>query len=285
MSEREWALLACYAHPDDEQGVSGTMAKAVRYGHRVGIVMTTRGEMGEIADPALATPETLGTVREGEMHCAAAALGIPAENVFFLDYRDSGMAGTDPNQDPRASMNADAHEAVGRLVAIIRRFRPAVLLTFDENGGYGHPDHIAVHHWTRQAFHAAGQADQYPEAGPPFQPARLFYAAFPRSWVHRMGEAMRQAGITPEQTAFAAMDPEKLGMPDELITHRVDTSDLIEVKARSLACHATQLNPNNPLAKMPPDAIRAFRSVESFHLAAGVPCPAGVVDDLFAGLE
>src|SRR4051812_41971645 len=139
MSEYEKSLLACYAHPDDEQGVSGTMAKAVQDGYRVGILMTTRGEEGEIADPALATAENLGEVREGEMRCAAAALGIPDENVFFVDYRDSGMQGTAPNQNPAASMNADEEEAVGRLVRVIREFRPAVLLTFDAFGGYGHP--------------------------------------------------------------------------------------------------------------------------------------------------
>src|SRR5215212_10539860 len=102
MSEHDMSLLACYAHPDDEQGVSGTMSKAARYGHRVGILMTTRGEEGEIADSALATAENLGAVREGEMRCAAEALGIPDAHIFFIDYRDSGMDGTPANQNPEA---------------------------------------------------------------------------------------------------------------------------------------------------------------------------------------
>jgi LmbE family N-acetylglucosaminyl deacetylase len=283
---KDLGLLACYAHPDDEQGVSGTMAKAVHHGHRVGILMTTRGEVGEIADPALATPETLGQVREEEMVCAADALGIPRENIFFLDYRDSGMVGTEENAHPAASMNAADEEAVGRVVQVIRTFRPTVVITFDETGGYGHPDHIAIHRWTTLAFAAAGQGDLYPEAGPPYQPARLFYASFPRSWIGRMAEFMRDAGVTPDQTAFAAMDWTKMGMPDEMITNRVDTHEYVDVKARSLACHATQMNPNNPLAKLPADLQRTMRSMEIFHFVAGVPFhPNANMGDLFAGLE
>ena len=285
MSEHDLAILACYAHPDDEQGVTGTLAKAVHYGHRVGILMTTRGEVGEIADPALATPETLGAVREREMLCAAEAIGIPPERVYFLDYRDSGMAGTPPNADPRAAMNAPGNEAVGRIVAVIRRVRPAVLLTFDATGGYGHPDHLAVHHWTTVAFAAAGDPAQFPDAGPAFQPARLFYAGFPRSWIRRFAEIMQQAGVTAEQVGMGDLDIEQMGMPDELITNLVDTHEYAEVKARSLACHATQQNPNSPFARIPPDLQRVMRAQEVYHLAAGTPFPPGAdTGDLFAGL-
>ncbi len=280
-------ILACYAHPDDEQGVSGTLAKAVQHGHRVGIVMTTRGEAGEIATGVDATPDNLGEVREGEMRCAAAALGIPDENVFFTGYRDSGMDGTPENQHPTASVNANEQEAVGRLVQIIRQFRPSILLTFDAYGGYGHPDHIKIHQWTTLAFHAAGQADLYPETGAPWQPARLFYASFPRSWIMRVGEWMQQSGAAsdPNATAFARMDPSQMGMADDMITNRVDVHEFLEVKARSLACHASQMNPNSPFALIPPEIQRQFRSTEIFHFAAGVPFPEGDSgDNLFAGL-
>ena len=280
-------LLACYAHPDDEQGISGTLAKAMQFGHRVGILMTTRGEAGEIAEGVEATPDNLGAVREGEMHCAAAALGIPAENVFFLGYRDSGMAGTPENAHPAASVNAETTEAVGRLVRVIRRFRPSVLLTFDEYGGYGHPDHIKVNQWTTMAFNAAGQADLYPDAGPAWQPARLFYASFPRSMIRRVGEWMQQSGtaLDPDASAFARMDPEQMGMPDDLITNRVDVREFLDVKARSLACHASQMNPNSPYALIPPQIQREMRGTEVFHFAAGVPFPDDDKgDNLFAGL-
>lgn len=281
------AILACYAHPDDEQGVSGTLAKAGRAGHRVGILMTTRGEAGEIAAGVDATPDNLGDVREGEMRCAAAALNIPDEHVFFVGYRDSGMDGTAENTHPHASLNADDHEAVGRIVRIIREFRPTVLLTFDEYGGYGHPDHIKIHHWTTLAFAAAGQAEHYPDAGPPWQPARLFYASFPRSMLRRIGEMMRAAGmdLDPNASAFARMDMDKLGMPDDMITHRVNVAEFTEVKARSLACHASQMNPNSPFARIPPEIQNQLRSTEVFHFAAGVPFPDGDAgNDLFAGL-
>jgi LmbE family N-acetylglucosaminyl deacetylase len=280
-------LLACYAHPDDEQGVSGTLVKALQFGHRVGILMTTRGEAGEIAPGVDATPDNLGEVREGEMRCAAAALGVPDENVFFVGYRDSGMAGTPENQHPAASVNAEDHEAVGRVVRVIREFRPSVLVTFDEHGGYGHPDHIKIHQWTTLAFEAAGRAEFYPEAGPAWQPARLFYASFARSWLKRVGEMMRQAGMDrdPDATAFARMDPDTLGMPDDMITHRVDVHEFLDVKARSLACHASQMDPNNPFARLPADLQRQLRGTEVFHFAAGVPFPDGDRgDNLFAGL-
>ncbi len=142
-------------------------------GVETGLVCATRGEVGEIADPALATPENLGQVREEEMRLAAEVLGV--RNLWFLDYRDSGMAGTPENEDPRAFVRASSAEVVGKLVAIIRQFRPQVLITFDESGAYGHPDHIAIYRHTTSAFHAAADAVQYPELGPAHAVSKLYY--------------------------------------------------------------------------------------------------------------
>src|SRR6266581_328469 len=158
-------LLGIFAHPDDEGTMSGAMLQYSISGVETGLVCATRGEVGEIADPALATPENLGEVREGEMRAAAEVLGV--HNLWFLGYRDSGMAGTPENQDPRSLAQANAAEVVGKLVAIIRQFRPQVMVTFDESGAYGHPDHIAIYRHTTSAFHAAADAVQYPELGPP----------------------------------------------------------------------------------------------------------------------
>src|SRR6478672_43851 len=169
------AILAVYAHPDDEQGVSGTLAKYARQGVRTGLICATRGEVGEISDPALATPENLGAVRERELRDAAAVLGV--QQLWFLDYRDSGMAGTAPNGDPRAFMNADGEEVVGRIVRIIREFKPQALVTFDATGGYGHPDHVAIHRWTTEAFATAADPARYPDAGPAWRAGRLFYGS------------------------------------------------------------------------------------------------------------
>ena len=277
----ELAILASYAHPDDEQGITGTLVRYARQGVRTGLVCATRGEMGEIADPALATPETLGAVREQEMRCAAEKAEIG--NLWFLDYRDSGMAGTAPNQDPAAFMNADPAEATGRIVRIIREFRPQVIITFDPTGGYGHPDHVAISRWTTAAFHAAGDPSQYADEGPAWAPSRLFYASIPRSGVRRMAELIRQYD---PNGSFAGLDPEKMGMPDEEITNVVDVGDLIELKRESLACHATQMNPNSPFARMPEEMARIWGRKESFARVAGPPSPAGADPaDLFAGLR
>jgi LmbE family N-acetylglucosaminyl deacetylase len=275
------AILASYAHPDDEQGVTGTLRLCLDSGIRAAILCATRGEAGEIADPQLATPETLGEVRERELRQAAAVIGI--HDVFFLGYRDSGMDGTPENKDPRAFVNADEHEAVGRIVKVIRDFRPTMIMTFDESGAYGHPDHVAIHHLTVKAFHAAGDPTRYPAAGPAFQPRRLFVSSIPRSVRRMMVNFYKQADV---DSLFSRIPPEKFGLPDELITNRVNVAQYVSLKKRSLSAHRTQVNPNGPFAKVPPEISDRWRSVEAFALAAGDPPPLGAdPGDLFAGLH
>lgn len=274
------AVLACYAHPDDEQGVSGTLYKYVTSGIRTAILCATRGEVGEISDPALATPETLGTVREQELRHAAAVIAV--SDIYFLDYRDSGMVNTAPNADPRAFINADEHEAIGKIVKVMRNFRPTLVFTFDETGGYGHPDHLAICKWTTAAFKLAGDANAYPDLGTPFAPSRLFYASIPRGMIHMMGEFLREQGVT---SVFDGTDMTAMGLADERVTNRVDVKPLMTLKRRSLAEHRTQNNPNSPFAKIPEARWAEFRGVETFALVDGVPLPAGADPaDLFAGL-
>src|SRR5437868_4602609 len=204
-------LLGVFAHPDDEGTMSGALLQYSTLGVETGLVCATRGEVGEIANPALATPENLAEVREEEMRAAAEALGVP--NLWFLDYRDSGMAGTPENEDPRAFVRASAAEVVGKLVAIIRQFRPQVLVTFDESGAYGHPDHIAIYRHTTSAFHAAADAVQYPELGPPHSVSKLYYSSFPRSAMRAIGAWMRsQKSAASIQNDFGDVAPEKLGL-------------------------------------------------------------------------
>src|SRR5512136_839916 len=174
-------LLALFAHPDDEAfGTGGTIAHYATDGTCVTLVCATRGEVGEIAEGTGATPQTLGEVRENELRCAAETMGV--REVIFLGYRDSGMAGTPENQHPQAFVNAPAEEVVRQLVEIIRRVRPEVVVTFEPHGGYGHPDHIAIHNYTVAAFHAAADGARYPDLGAPWQAERLFYTALPRSF-------------------------------------------------------------------------------------------------------
>jgi mycothiol S-conjugate amidase len=256
-------LLGIFAHPDDEGTISGALLKYSMSGVEPGLVCATRGEVGEIADPALATPENLGQVREGEMRAAAEALGV--HNLWFLDYRDSGMAGTPENQDPRSFAQASAADVVGKLVAIIRQFRPQVIVTFDETGGYGHPDHIAIYRHTTSAFYAAADAAQYPELGPVYAVSKLYYSSFPRSAIRALGEWMRSQNY---QGSFGNLDPEKLGLPDELISVQLDVEPWLETKARSWAMHRTQMDPNNPMAKIPEEVQRKWRRYEYYQLAA-----------------
>jgi len=256
-------LLGAFAHPDDEGIVSGALLQYSTSGVETGLVCATRGEVGEIADPALATPENLGQVREGEMRAAAEVLGV--HNLWFLDYRDSGMAGTPENADPRAFAQASAAEVVGKLVKIIREFRPQVIITFDESGAYGHPDHIAIYRYTTSAFHAAADAVQYPDLGPAHSVSKLYYSSFPRSALRAIGEWMSTQNY---EGSFSGLDPEKLGIPDEQISVWLNVEPWREQKDRSRSMHRTQLDPNNLMAKIPEEIQQNWRSHECYQLAA-----------------
>lgn len=256
-------LLGVYAHPDDEGTMSGALLQYSTQGVETGLVCATRGEVGEIADPALATPENLGQVREGEMQAAADVLGV--RNLWFLDYRDSGMAGTPENSDPRAFVQIGAAEVVGKLVAIIRQFRPQVMVTFDETGGYGHPDHIAIYRHTTSAFYAAADAVQYPELGPAHSVSKLYYSSFPRSAMRAMGEWLKSQNY---DGSFGNLDPEKLGIADEEISVWLDASPWRETKDRSWDMHRTQANSGASFAQMPAELMQQWRRYECYQLAA-----------------
>src|SRR5437764_4755322 len=244
-------LLGVFAHPDDEGVIGGALLHYSMSGVETGLICATRGEVGEIADPALATPENLGQVREGEMRAAAQVLGL--HSLWFLDYRDSGMAGTLENEDPGSFAQASALDVVSKLVAIIRQFRPQVMVTFDETGGYGHPDHIAIYRHTTSAFHAAADAVQYPELGAAYAVSKLYYGAFPRSIIREMGEWMKSQNY---QGSFSRLDPEKLGMPDERISVRLDVEPWRATKDRSWSMHRTQANSGPNLGKVPEEIQR-----------------------------
>lgn len=271
-------LLGLFAHPDDEGSISGALLKYSISGDETGLVCATRGEVGEIADPALATPENLGQVREGEMRAAAEVLEV--HNLWFLDYRDSGMAGTPENQDSRAFAQANAAEVVGKLVAIIRQFRPQVMVTFDESGAYGHPDHIAIYRHTTSAFYAAADAVQYPEHGPAHMVSKLYYTAFPRSFIREMGTWLKSQNY---EGSFSNLDPEKLGILDEQISVWLNVEPWLETKNRSWSMHRTQMDPNNAMAQLPEEIQHRWRSHEYYQLAASRVGPdiAGE-NDLFA---
>ena len=158
------------------------------------------------------------------------------------------------------------------------------MVTFDATGGYGHPDHLTIHRLTNLAYDAASDPALYPEAGEPWQTSRLFYSSFPRSQVNRMAGWLEEQGIP---NPFAGLDPEMFGMPDELVTHKLDVAEYVELKNTSLNKHATQMNPDSPFTKMPPEFLTELRSNEFYALAAGTPLPdtPDAHSDLFAGLR
>ncbi len=265
MTER-LTLMAVHAHPDDEcMGTGGVLARYAHEGIRTVLVTATRGEEGEVVDP--------------DIH-------LEVEEMHILGYRDSGMAGWETNNHPDCLAQADLDEATGRLVRLIREFRPHVITCYDEQGGYGHPDHIQVHRMTVAAFHAAGEATQYPEHGlAPWQPSKLYYTAYPRSHILTRYEIMCAMGaqVPSDRPDF---DPNKVGgTPEELITTRVDTRDFLLHKMHALRCHRTQIAPDWWFTRVPHEVLRDKFGLECFtRIVSHVPVD-GPEDDLFAGLR
>jgi N-acetyl-1-D-myo-inositol-2-amino-2-deoxy-alpha-D-glucopyranoside deacetylase len=282
-------LMAVVPHPDDESFVAGgTLALYAEAGVRTVLVVCTGGEVGEISDPTLATVETLAEVRARELAASAEALGVA--RVVELGYRDSGMAGTPANQDPRAFLRANADEAIGRLVAIVRAERPQVLVCPNERGDYGHPDHVQANRIATAAFAVAGDPTRYPTAGRAWAPAKLYYSAFARSAMERFTAALREAGIEDPFANFQPVDmegrPVDLVTADELVTTEVEIGRYVERKRASFLAHRTQFGADDVMMGLSPEMFGRIFMHEQFRLAAGqMGSPAGQREsDLFAGL-
>jgi LmbE family N-acetylglucosaminyl deacetylase len=256
-------FMGIFAHPDDESfGLAGMLARATMTGHPAAIVCATRGEAGEIAAGVDATPETLGQVRERELRAACAAVGVT--DVSFLEYIDGHLAEADPD------------EAVGRIVYQLRRFRPAVVVTFASNGGYGHPDHVAIHHFTLAAIRAAADPACYPEqvaAGlQPHRVRKVYYNGFPRERMLAMVQEARKQGNDFIPGGNAATIPlEEMGTPMAEITTWIRLNDAeFEAKRRSMLAHASQLPADGPFAQATSEQMREFAGTETLVL---VPPP------------
>ena len=283
----ERRLLAVLAHPDDETfGCGGLLAKYASEGTRVALVCATCGEVGEINDPSLATPGDLGQVREGELRAACDVLGI--EKLDLLGYRDSGMAGNPDNEHPQALCRADVTEVAGKIVEVIRNVRPQVVVTFDPNGGYGHPDHIAIHRAAREAFSAFGDGAKYVErlaGGPePYSPRKLYYMVFSRSMARAFQEAVREAG---KQDDFGEMDVETTSVPDEDITTVLDVAKYGKQKEMAALCHRTQVGEDHPFDWIPESVRARFMGIETLVRAQPpfVPGRDAKEEDLFADIQ
>jgi len=276
MSERR--LLGIFAHPDDEDLIAGALLRYHSLGVETGLVCATRGEVGDIADSVLATPDNLGQVREAEMRTAATTLHV--DQLWFLGYRDSGKTGAPSNQDSRALIRARAAKVIGELVAIIRQFRPQVIVTFDETGGYGHPDHLAIYKYTTGAFHSAADGVQYPEFGPPHTTAKLYYASFARHQVMMMTEWLQDQAY---EGFVRDLDVERMSVAEDRINVMLDVEKWQELKAEASGKHRTQMHSNTPFSLLPHDLQKRWRSTEYFRLATSRVGPDNVGDnDLFA---
>lgn len=250
---RSLTVLAVFAHPDDEGfGCGGTLAALVVGGHRVTLICATNGDVGEISDPALATPETLPSVRQGELRAAMDLTGIL--DVRFLNYRDSGMPGWEDNEHPKSLFQAPAETVVEQVAAVIQETRPDIVITHDPTGGYGHPDHVTICQRTEAAV---GRCRD--ENGP-----LLYYVCFPRSFFQLMWNKMMELGLRPP---FSADDTEALGTPDDEVTTTVNVGRYVALKKESLERHRTQIERDGPFSKLPEDFMEEIMSSEFFQLS------------------
>jgi LmbE family N-acetylglucosaminyl deacetylase len=219
-------LLGVFAHPDDEQGLGGVFTKAVREGAKAYILCATRGQAGQISDPALATPETLGEVREQELRDAVAVFGW--EPPILLDYYDGKV-----NQSPVETVADD-------IIRVMRELKPQVVVTFESTGGYGHVDHIAIHHATNLAIEKVNDPGYRPDLGPAHHVDKYYYIAFPRSAMQKFIQSMgEEADFGGDQRTIPL---ETMGIPDELISTVVDVREFRDVRVRGMAAHRTQFS-------------------------------------------
>jgi LmbE family N-acetylglucosaminyl deacetylase len=257
-------LLVVFAHPDDESfGPAATLAKYVAEGVRITLVCATRGEVGEISDPQLATPETLGEVREEELRCACRALGI--EDLRFLGFRDGRLAEVDPQ------------EAGAKIVKTMREAAPQVVITWGPEGGYGHLDHVAISRFTTSAFDAFLEGKGR-EKGP-HDRAKLYYTAFPKSQIDILRSHLGglKIELSEEELEFTGVD-------ERLITTVIDVRPYVDQKITALFCHRTQFGPQSFMVKMPQKPLREFMGREYFRLARSKVLPLeGMESDLFSG--
>ncbi|MEY4035832.1 MAG: hypothetical protein RL715_51 [Chloroflexota bacterium] len=301
--------MAVHAHPDDETiSMGGTLAhyaatNSAARGEATDVIVVTgtRGELGEIVIPERDTPdehERLGETRMGEIAAAMRALGVARwEN---LGYRDSGMDGTDGNSDPRSfhhHINTNLDDTTEPLVRLIRATQPDVIATYDDFGGYGHPDHIAAAKIARRAWEVAGDPTWRPAAGPAWSPKKLYEVRIPDSQRDAVLTLLESRGIESWWSEPKDVPPEELekwrawrammACPDELITTRINIKDQLGAKRRAIQAHATQIKSDGPLLLLSDEDQIALGAREQYRLLAHRldVAPSLPEEDLFAGLR
>ncbi|MET9604604.1 N-acetyl-1-D-myo-inositol-2-amino-2-deoxy-alpha-D-glucopyranoside deacetylase [Streptomyces sp. NPDC006512] len=291
-------LLLVHAHPDDESINNGvTMAKYAAEGAHVALVTCTLGEEGEVIPAGLAhltadRDDALGPHRIGELAAAMKELGV-ADHRFLGGpgrFRDSGMMGAPQNGRPGAFWSADVDEAAGYLVEVIRELRPQVLVTYDPDGGYGHPDHIQAHRVAMRGAELAADAAYRPELGGPHAVGKVYWNRVPRSVVDEGFARLRAAGDATPFPGLASPGDVPGVVADELITAEIGDEagqEFAAAKAAAMREHVTQIAVDGPFFALSNDLAQPLFAREYYELAAGEPgAPAGVRErDLFAGVD
>jgi LmbE family N-acetylglucosaminyl deacetylase len=255
-------ILFFHAHPDDEAiATGGTMALAAAAGHRVVLVVATKGEEGEVDDGFLDEGETLEERRVAETRAACEILGV--DRLEFLDYRDSGMMGTPENGHTNSFWGADVDEAARRLAVILEEESADVLTVYDDHGGYGHPDHIQVHRVGHRAAQMAGTA-------------RVFEATMNREGLKQMQQDLRGADGDEDGPTDAIYDT--IGTPDAEITTAVDVTSVLDVKRAAMAAHPSQISAESWFFRLPSDAFRMAFGTE-WYLRTSPPFHGAIPDD------
>ncbi len=281
-------ILTVHAHPDDESSKGApTIAKYRAMGAHTVLVCCTGGEEGDILNPAMDTPEVradIAAVRHKELDLAASVIGY--EVVERLGYRDSGMPESPSNEHPDCFWQADLDEAIGKLVAVVRRERPHVIVTYsDDQRGYQHPDHLRVHDISVPAFDRAGDPDWYPEAGEPWQPLKLYYTTWSRARMVAMHEKYLELGL---ESPYGERFLNNADRPDQdhRITTQVPIDGYQDARTEGLLAHATQVDPESPFwFGLPRDVANSVHPYDDYILARSLVETDIPETDLFAGIE
>ncbi|MEU4378891.1 mycothiol conjugate amidase Mca [Micromonospora echinofusca] len=281
-------LMAVHAHPDDESSKgAATMAKYVAEGVDVLVVTCTGGERGSVLNPKMDRPDVwanIADVRRAEMDAARAILGV---EQAWLGFVDSGLPEGDPLPPLPEGCFAlqDVEVAAGPLVRLIRQFRPHVVTTYDEEGGYPHPDHIMTHKVSVAAFEAAGDPERYPELGEPWQPLKLYYdIGFSKGKIMALHEELLAAGLNSPYEEWIKRWEDR---PDKgpRITTRVECADYFPVRDDALRAHATQIDPDGFWFQVPMELQRRAWPTEDFELVRSLVDSPLPESDLFAGVR
>ena len=280
--------MAVHAHPDDESSKgAATMARYASEDIEVLVCTLTGGERGDILNKALARPEVranLPRIRREEMARAREILGVRQQ---FLGFTDSGLPEGDPPPPLPEGCFAlqKLEDAAGPLVRAVREFRPHVMVTYDQNGGYPHPDHVMTHQVSVEAFDAAADPDRYPGSGEPWQPLKLYYFV---SWFTALYEEVERRGLESPYTEWFKRwggEGRAVGRPRLEITTRVPCADFYVVRDQALLAHATQIDPGSSWFACPIEVQQAAWPTEDYHLARSLVNASRPEDDLFAGIR